>query len=360
MTERKAFKRRVRAQMGRTGQTYAQAAAQLEAGNPAHRSDAHPASAIVVALLNASGMTLDPVAAYGVGGGIGFMYALFRYQDSPQPLLTLVCQHHPAPWAPAILERLGVDHTATVGKRELGRLLGEERPLVVPVACGAVPWLTSDPLTEREECVVLALPDGEHIRIFDGTGAHARIAPDALLAAYTATRRRHPILVIDHGARLPADLRPAIASGLRATIAGMSEPVLGNAFDVNFGLRGLRRWAERVTDTGGDGWAKAFADPTVWQTRLVQCIDTEYTAPTAGRPLFARLLRDSGHLDAADAFDRSAQRWHEIVTGARRGTLDLVQLAALVTTIADDEQRGITALRTAMDSLRDTGAPADS
>lgn len=134
MTERKAFKRRVRAQMEVTGQSYAQAAAQLEAGNPARLPETHPASAVVVALLRASGLTLDPLTAFGVGGGIGFMYGLFRYGDVPHPLLTLVCQHHPEPWAPAILERLGVDHSAAAGRRELNRLLADERAAILPVA----------------------------------------------------------------------------------------------------------------------------------------------------------------------------------------------------------------------------------
>ena len=147
MTERKAFKRRVRAQMATTGQSYAQAAAQLEAGNPGHGAETHPASAVVVALLRASGLTLDPVTAFGIGGGIGFMYALFRYEDAPHPLLTLVCHHHPEPWAPAILGRLGVEHTATSGKRDLTRMLATDAAMIVPIARGALPWFQASGLT---------------------------------------------------------------------------------------------------------------------------------------------------------------------------------------------------------------------
>ncbi|ACZ30116.1 hypothetical protein Xcel_1085 [Xylanimonas cellulosilytica DSM 15894] len=359
MTERKAFKRRVRAQMERTGQGYAQAAAQLEAGNPARRADTHPASAVVVALLRASGLTLDPVTAFGIGGGIGFMYALFRYRDTAHPLLTLVCQHHPDAWAPAILERLEVEHTAASGKRELARVLDADRPVILPVARGAIPWLAPDPLTAGEEHVVLALPQGEGARIFDGTGAHARLTRTALVEGYASTRRKHPVVTVADGATLPEDLGAAVAAGLRATVSGMTGPVLGNAFDVNFGLSGLRRWAERVAAPGPDGWGEAFAQSDVWRTRLTECITTEHTAPVAGRPLFARLLRQAGHPDAAEHFDRSARHWRTIAADAERGTLGLDDLAPLVGAIADDEAAGITALSAALDGAGASAASAE-
>jgi hypothetical protein len=76
MTERRAFEARVRARMAETGQSYAQAAAILETGNPAHTVDTHPASALVVSLLRTEGIELAPELAFGIGGGIGFMYAV--------------------------------------------------------------------------------------------------------------------------------------------------------------------------------------------------------------------------------------------------------------------------------------------
>lgn len=348
MTERKAFKRRVRAQMDVTGQSYAQAAAQLEAGNPAHRRLTHPASAVAVALLRSSGLTLAPEDAFLAGGGIGFMYALFQYREVPHPLLTLVCQHHPQPWAPGILERLGIAHSARSGKRELTRLLGEGRSFVLPVTRGTIPWLAADPLTDREEHVVLALPGEQSIRIFDGTGSHARLDEQALVAGYLATGRKHPLVWLDESARLPGDLRPGLDRGLRATVAAMTGPVLGNSFDVNFGLSGLRKWAERVADPGADGWGRLFTDPGIWRRRLVECIDVQHTAPTAGRPLFAKALRKWGHAEAAGCFDRSARHWRAVATAADEGDLDLATLAAHVVAIAEQEAAGIAVLERAL------------
>src|SRR2546423_298181 len=46
----------------------------------------------------------------GLAGGIGFMYAVFEYTGWP-PMMTIVAQHHPEPWLPAVLGRLGVGYT---------------------------------------------------------------------------------------------------------------------------------------------------------------------------------------------------------------------------------------------------------
>lgn len=348
MTERKAFKKRVRAHMATTGQTYTQAAAHLEASNPARRPDTHPASAAVVALLRESGLVLDPVAAFGIGGGIGFMYGLFEYRESPHALLTLVCQQHPTPFGPSILERAGIDHEAAKGKKELQRMLRAHRAVMLPIARSAVPWLDSDELTASEERVVVVVRDGDDVRILDGTGATALLSPEDVVAGYMATRRKHPVLAVRAGASTPRDLGAAVRSGLRATVSGMTEPVLGNSFDVNFGLSGLRRWAERVSSPKSDGWAQVFAQSDVWRARLVVCIDVEYTAPTAGRPLFARVLREYGYTQAAEHFDASAAHWRAIADGAVHESFDFDRLAEQVVAIADAEELGIEALRRAL------------
>jgi hypothetical protein len=208
-----------------------------------------------------------------------------------------------------------------------------------------VPWLTVDATTVGEERVVLALADGARARILDGTGAQATFGRDELVGGYLATRRKHPLIALEHGAALPGDLGPALGAGLRATVAGMTEPILGNAFDVNFGLRGLRRWAERAADPGAAGWARLFGTSDVWRTRLIQCINIEYTAPVAGRPLFARVLRQAGYIESAIHFEDSSAAWREITATAERGPRDFEGLASLIFTIAEAELRGFDTLR---------------
>ncbi|WP_125777952.1 BtrH N-terminal domain-containing protein [Antribacter gilvus] len=341
MTERKAFKARVRAQMAETGRSYAHVAAQLEANNPARPDDTHPASALVVALLRTAGLELRPEVAYGIGGGIGFMYALFSYKEVGHPLLTLVCQHHPAPWAPAILDRLGVRHESATTKREATRLLDAGKPVILPLSRGSIPWLTSTALDANEEHIVIALPhEEEGFRVLDGTGASAVLAREVVMGSYGQARRKHPVLAL-LDPLLPADVRPALLAGLAATVDGMTRPVLGNSFDVNFGLSGLAKWGRLADDPGRQGWPALFQGTEVWHSRLVACIDREHTAPAAGRPLFARTLRAAGMLDAAETFERSGRQWREIAHRAASRTLTFDALGDRVRTIHDLEKQGI-------------------
>ncbi|WP_157524750.1 BtrH N-terminal domain-containing protein [Microbacterium yannicii] len=348
MTERRAFKARVRARMAETGQTYAQAAALLEAGNPARAVDTHPASALVVALLRTEGIALAPELAFGIGGGIGFMYAVFSYKEVGHPLLTIVCQHHPEPWAPAILERLRVPHVSVRTRPAVAALIGEGRPMILPLGRGHLPWLreSQDP---REEHVVLALPGASGCRVLDGSGASHHMSANDLLAAYMGTRRTHPVISLEAGARAASDADAALGAGLRACVAGMTGPVLGNAFDVNFGLSGLRKWARLSDAAGRDGWPTLFKDTDIWRHRLVDGIEREHTARTAGRPLFARVLRSGGAARAAHTFEQSAHHWANISHRAASGTITFPELAREITRIAELETEGIRLLSARLD-----------
>ncbi|QIM18506.1 hypothetical protein G7066_07525 [Leucobacter coleopterorum] len=354
MTVRKAFKKRVREQIEVTGQSYAQAAEQLERSNPALATpktpgvqpDPHPASAVVVRLLKEAGLNLDPVTAFGVGGGIGFMYALFQYKEVPAPLLTLVCQHHPEPWATAILSRLEVAHTTATNKRDTQKLLDAGQAVMLPLARGSVPWAKQIKFAEREEIIVVATSaseDNAHqdLLVFDGRSEH-RMSRTELLEAYAVSPRKHPTLAISEGAVLPADLSGAINEGLAATVGAMTGPVLGNSFDVNFGLSGLSKWSEKVLATTKDGWNKAYGSDESWRSRLQECIDQEHTARSAGRPLFAQLLTTQGLTTAAAHFERSGRLWRGVAD--RAATLSYEELAEIVSQIAAEETQGVSAL----------------
>jgi hypothetical protein len=337
MTRRKAFKARVRSRMEQTGQSYAQAAAALEASNPRGTPDVHPASAQVVGLLRTGGAELAPELAYGIGGGIGFMYAVFVYEQVDHPLLTLVCQHHPEPWAPAILDRLAVPYTATTRTAELRALLGDRVPMILGL--GARPGQHED-----EERVVLAAPTGDGWRVTDGVRA-AVLSEAELLGGW---RRKHPVVHLDRPVTLPADLGPAVRAGLAQSVAHLTGPVLGNAFDVNFGLSGLAKWRDVANGTTKSGWPRLFAGTDVWMQRLVDCIEHQHTAPAAGRPLFARTLHAAGIPDAAATFVRSGRMWREISGRAASRRLRLDWLADQVGMIHDAEAAGVQQLAAAL------------
>src|SRR5688572_14931327 len=116
MTERKALKRIVRERMARTGEAYTTAHrhataptrtsdptgtsgptsdAGLTPGYPGFGPEHHHESALVRHLLGQAGVGLSEPMVCGLGGGIGFLYAIFEYAAVDHPLLTIVAQHHP-------------------------------------------------------------------------------------------------------------------------------------------------------------------------------------------------------------------------------------------------------------------------
>src|SRR5687768_8507270 len=103
MTARRGLKKIVRGRMARTGETYSTALRAVARPTIRHRE-----SALVGFLLEDAGLDLSEPMVCGLGGGIGFMYAVFEYDAVPHPLLTIVMQHHPQPWAAAVFDRLGV------------------------------------------------------------------------------------------------------------------------------------------------------------------------------------------------------------------------------------------------------------
>ncbi len=105
----------------------------------------HRLSALAAHLLRQTGQTYSEAMLAGLAGGIGFMYAVFEYAGWP-PLMTIVAQHHPEPWLPAILKRLDVGYVEqhnTAPKPALAALhaaLDEGRPVYCTVDMTALPW----------------------------------------------------------------------------------------------------------------------------------------------------------------------------------------------------------------------------
>src|SRR6185503_9361661 len=117
-TERQ-LKKRVRARMARTGESYSTARRRVLGSNRPARPPAgvvpgydtfgageHRVSSLIARLLRQAGHPYPDAMVCGLGGGIGFMYMVFEYKGLP-PLVTIVAQHHPDPWLPAVLGRLG-------------------------------------------------------------------------------------------------------------------------------------------------------------------------------------------------------------------------------------------------------------
>jgi hypothetical protein len=342
VTEQKALKRLVRARMARTGESYttarrhvlARARTPLPAGLvPGYDTfgvEWHRESALVSHLL---GGFSEPMIA-GLAGGIGFMYMVFDYRDLP-PLLTIVAQHHPEPWAPAALGRLGVPFTESHSGKPaaaLGKLhasLDAGRPVLCTVDRSRLPWHGMAPDYGADPyVVVVAGRDGDTLLVDDEAPRPNEITAEEFLAAWSAHKKgRHHMLVVTG----PPAADPPVREAVAHTVGHLTGPVLGNSFDVNFGFSGMAKLAAQLRDTSTKtGWARRFGAPVPFYhglRRLYECLELEYTAPGATRPTYARFLTEAGYGEAAELFARSGTLWSRIAELALRTTAALGEYA---------------------------------
>ncbi|GIE95471.1 DUF4872 domain-containing protein [Paractinoplanes rishiriensis] len=308
MTERRHLKQLIRARMARTGESYTTARRHLTAASTPLSQ--HRLSTLAALMLDRAGYraphTGEPFSEAmltGLAGGIGFMYAIFEYTGLP-PMLTIVCQHHPDPWLPAILRRLAVPHAEKQGKLDLSG----GRPAYCTVRRNDYPY----------EIVVTASNDGQLV-IDSGFDVTTMPEPE-----FRTQWPRHHQIVLEPGGVVPPEV---LASGLRdaiaTTVAHLTGPVLGHKFDVNFGFSGMTRLAAQLRDARTKkGWARRFADPPAFAQavrRLHECLDHEFTAPGATRPLYASFLDEAAPLlgssslpEAAELFRSSGAVWSQL------------------------------------------------
>ncbi|MDQ3579703.1 MAG: DUF4872 domain-containing protein, partial [Actinomycetota bacterium] len=130
------------------------------------------------------------------------------------------------------------------------------------------------------------------------------------LAAWTG---KHRLLTVTGQAR--HDLGAAIRDAVRTTVGHLTGPVLGHAYDVNFGLSGMSRLAVALGDRKGrKGWSTLFGEPSAFfwgLRRLHDCLELDYTAPGATRPLYADFLTEAAAAVADESYLRGAEVYRE-------------------------------------------------
>ncbi|MDG6109964.1 DUF4872 domain-containing protein [Dactylosporangium aurantiacum] len=384
MTDHKHLKRLVRARSARTGESYTTARRHVLATAPgavdvpvspgavdvpvspgaAVPLVRHQPSDVVRRLLHAAGTELSEPMVCGLGGGIGFMTAVFEYRGRP-PILTLVAQHHPAPWAPTVLRRLGIafaeSHSTTpaAALQALRARLADGLPVYCTVAAGRLPWRTrtdSGPgaattFTDADpHGVLVTAEDPGGVTVHDA-GPH-RLPVEAFADAWSAHRKgRHHRLVVT-GATPSTDLATAVTAAVEETAAHLTGPVLGTAFDANFGFAGMTRLAAQLRDTTTrTGFARRFAAPDAYAfllRRVHECLEEQHTAPGATRPIYADFLDEAAGLtgrprlaEAATALRASGAVWSAMAATAREsaGSAPAAVFAALADLL--DEARVI-------------------
>ncbi|WP_436501136.1 DUF4872 domain-containing protein [Actinokineospora sp. HUAS TT18] len=311
MTRQKNLKTLVRERMSRTGESYTTArrhiAAQAPRGTHAPSSLARDILRQLDVVAPHTGEPYTEAMLCGLGGGIGFLYAVFEYKGFPHPTMTIVAQHHPDPFVPAILSRLGctVESTTTtsakVADRRLTAALEADIPAVCTVDRSALPWLPQVDPAFGDPVPVLVIDAGDTVHLSDGHSL-----PRADFEAGWAGKHKHALMTVT-GAPT-ADLPTAIRAAVDTTAGHLTGPVLGHAFDTNFGLSGMSRLVEALGDrTGRKGWTKLFGESAEWVLRrLHDCLEREYTAPGATRPLYAEFLAEAGPVVGSAAYAEAA------------------------------------------------------
>lgn len=313
MTEQKSFKRLVRARMERTGESYTTARRHV-------LKDARPTGQMHDSWLLREvldGEWSEAMLA-GLAGGIGFMYFVFEYKGH-MPTMTIVARHHPAPFIPTALMHANIAHevTSTTSARKAeAQLRNADGPVICLLG------------KEKHPVGVLGV-DGDTVTVHN----HGTSTQELTEFMTSWGQGKHEMISI--GERTG---EPDVAKAVEMTCEHLTGPVLGNNFDVNFGFSGMRKLAEQLRDKGKKGWAQRWPDAegkSFVRRRLHDCLEVEYTAPKATRPLYAEFLTEN-NLPGAQEFRESGRLWSEIAKGG-----DYDELARKVDEARSVEERAV-------------------
>ena len=377
MTERNSLKRRIRARMSKTGESYTAARRHivgrsadasspdwLDAAAPGYAvvgGGAHHDSALAANMLRAAGVT-DPATGapfsetmlVGLAGGIGAMYFVFEYEGH-LPMLTLMLRHHPDDFVEGMLGRLGASHqihrTGSPKKAAstLSSVLESGRAAMCRVTRGALPYEARPPISGDNYEVGVIGRSGDALLLDDETLEPRRVTHDDFMAAWSHTAKdKHRLieLIDDTIGDVEAGLRNAISK----TVHNFTQPVMGNNFDANFGFRGLEKLAHELRAATKNGWLRRFEDPGAQFAvlhRLAIGIDYEWGSAQGMRPLYADFLDEASTrlgtpalTEAAALFRESAADWQAIIDLALPA--DVTGLGELSEALDDIESRRIT------------------
>jgi len=188
--------------------------------------------------LGRAGLPISEPMTCGLGGGIGSLYAVFEYAAVPHPLLTIVTQHHSAPWLETAAQHLGLTTVRVTSSpvvaaiTKLGKAVDGGRPAWVVVGRGHLPWHsdgrpeeTADPypvLVTAHEGSEFILEDDGPIRPDRRRPISASPGPRTARVAWRSPR-------VDSSSGT-VDLAAAARLAVRTTHAHLTGPVIGNSF----------------------------------------------------------------------------------------------------------------------------------
>lgn len=420
MAQPKNLKKLTRARMERTGESYTTARKAILTGNPepapaqrpAQRPPAqtapepepelpeYPAPHDVVQydaalwhrVLTQAGVThpltnqpLSEALLAGLAGGIGFM--LHSFQDAQTTSITLVTRAHPEPYTATLLERCGAKvRIRTTGNAQaaaanLDAGLDAGRAVVVRVTRAALPWVEPASVDPEDTVDVAVLGEIDELLLIDDGAGQLQTISEADLAAARSRHKRDK----NYCAWVPSSRTPEaqlLAASALAAVEQSTGRMLGTSdlaglpihYARNFGVTGMRQWAERLQDTTGDkGWLRLLAEPGQLRQARTQLerflTDTRFAARDGLRAQFADFLTEAAALPGlsplagrAAGYRRLAARWEEFTAGllaalspdlepAARAA-SFAELGRQLAELADAEEQAADALAEAAAAVR--------
>ncbi|MGE0479566.1 MAG: DUF4872 domain-containing protein [Phycisphaerae bacterium] len=307
---------------------------------------------------------LSEALVNGLCGGVGFLYAVFEYKGFP-PMLSVLTRYDTMPDAfiAGGVARLGLTirqsetTSAAAATRALDAALANATPALCVVDAVALSSDAAGPgemLGMAPTVVAVAGIDGAELLIDDGGVAPRRMSRESFARARAAYKKGKQRLVTFERPESEVELADAVRAAAVATGRRFFEsPYKG--FASNFGLAGLEKWRRLLTDEKDKkGWPALFHESHLAYLALRRThdgIEHEFTAPAAGRPLYADFLAEAATI-AGDA------RLAAVAERMRRAGAVWRNLSTLIATCGDDAvERGCALGDSARELFDEAGAP---
>lgn len=273
---------------------------------------------------------------FGIAGGVGVIYFTFVFNHSGSEFRTMyistrdVRMSSNLGYAQTAAERIGcttlVQETggAKAATANLISSLEKGIPAVVWLDYASLPYsgMPAEMIKFTEHiAVVFGLEDGKAY-IGDRAMSPLVITEQELASARGAiTSQKRRLLTIEPPQGEP-DLKAAILAGISDCARGMTEPSISN-----FGLKGLEKWADRLTNAKDkQGWPRIFP-PGPYLIEALQSvynyIEVYGTGGAGSRGLYADFLDEaSGIVDrpelraVADEYRHNAELWQKLAESA--------------------------------------------
>lgn len=340
MTVRKHFKQLVRERMHKTGESYSTARRHVIRAAPQKPADSAlawhfpgnvPATTALRVLLAHRGV-VDPhtkapfseAMVFGIAGGIGVGVAAFHYAKENFSSFFIAGRHY---WHDdaAYLKNAALRFGCTTTVKESGGAKAAEKQLRDLLAAGpCVAWVDMAHLPHRAlpaqfsgggyHVVTVYKIDGDRALIGDLTDEPVAISlKDLAITRARIKKQKHRLLAIASGKKMP-ELRELVMAGLRACHQGLtSKPIKG--FPSMFNLDAFAKWAERMSGSGPQSWAKIFPRGiNLWRglTSIHRFVEHYGTGGGLCRPLFAEFLAEAAAALNDDRLRALGKQYEEI------------------------------------------------